>query len=365
MNHGVFVGGRLRIARTFRGLSLAALGEGIGSSRQYVQQFEADSRHPNDRTLAAIAAELGFEETFFTLPLVFEIDEAACSFRSRRSTLKSVKSRVIAYGLILSDVISQLSKYLRLPPIAYPRIKATEDREIAISARECRLEMGLGASSPVKSMTRALENSGVVVTRFEGVSSKVDALSISQPYPLVARSSEKHSSSRTRFDLAHELGHLVMHEPGEAGTLISEAQADTFASAFLFPDGSFLDEYSTFTWPDLFKMKQRWGMSVAALVRKAFDLNCIGAAEYRRANVHIRKRRWHLGEPYEGEEEVPELIAAAFEELEHELALGPSEISNQLGISDEIFELVTGIPFDHELDATADNVSEISAHRQS
>lgn len=364
MDRGVFVGGRLRIARTFRGLSLAALGQEIGSSRQYIQQFEADSRHPNDRTLAAIAEELGFEESFFTRPLVFEIDEAACSFRSRRSTLRSIKSRVIAYGLILSDVISQLSKYLTLPPVAYPRIEAAEGPEIANAARACRLEMGLGDSTPVKSMTRAVENSGVVVTRFEGVSSKVDALSISEPYPLIARSNDKHSPSRTRFDLAHELGHLVMHEPGAAGTLITESQADAFASAFLVPDASFLDEYTTATWTDLFKMKQRWGMSVAALVRRAFDLKCIGAAEYRRANVHIRKRKWHLGEPYEGEEETPELVAAAFEELESELGVLPSEIASQLGISEEIFEMVTGLPFDHELHAADEKVLDMNAYRQ-
>lgn len=62
-----------------------------------------------------------------------------------------------------------------------------------------------------------VENQGAIVTTFDGVSDKVDALSINRKYPIIIRNTAKESVCRMRFDIAHECGHLIMHDGIETG----------------------------------------------------------------------------------------------------------------------------------------------------
>ena len=48
------------------------------------------------------------------------------------------------------------------------------------------------------------------------------------------------SSERIRMDVAHELGHLVLHGKGGAHGVVAEKEAGTFASAFLMPRTSIM-----------------------------------------------------------------------------------------------------------------------------
>jgi Zn-dependent peptidase ImmA (M78 family) len=82
-------------------------------------------------------------------------------------------------------------------------------------------------------------------------------------------SANKESGPRSRFDAAHELGHLVLHrdvdqsrlnKPGEWRSF--ENQAHRFAAAFLFPPEAFRSEVKTFTLDGFFDVKMRWKVSV-------------------------------------------------------------------------------------------------------
>jgi Zn-dependent peptidase ImmA (M78 family) len=86
---------------------------------------------------------------------------------------------------------------------------------------------------------RVAENAGAVVVKFPAIAREIDALSINRPRPLIVRTSEKEKPTRLRFDIAHEIAHLVMHHgptPLEHDAdARREAEADRFASAFLRP----------------------------------------------------------------------------------------------------------------------------------
>ena len=105
---------------------------------------------------------------------------------------------------------------------------------------------------------------------------------------------------RLRFDLAHECGHLVMHQGVETGDRETEIQAHRFASAFLLPTTAFVTEFPRrahyLDWPGLYTLKRRWGVSVRAIVRRAYDLGMIDAAQYRTANVHLARTGQAKGE---------------------------------------------------------------------
>ena len=129
--------------------------------------------------------------------------------------------------------------------------------------------------------------------------------------------------------MAHELGHLVLHQDRHAGDPALEPVANQFASAFLLPRTGFLREFprqSTLNWDLLFALKRRWKASAAAIVRRAFDLGRVDAIQYRRAYKIIHARGWHRGEPDEPEEERPELISSALNLLWRRKNRSPDDI---------------------------------------
>ena len=69
------------------------------------------------------------------------------------------------------------------------------------------------------------------------------------------------------MNVAHELGHLVMHwEKGPRGRE-AENEADVFASAFLMPRATVIAEAPrTGQLGDVHGAKHRWGVSAAALI---------------------------------------------------------------------------------------------------
>lgn len=105
------------------------------------------------------------------------------------------------------------------------------------------------------------------------------------------------STDRQRFTCAHELGHLVMHHlPRES----QETEADTFASAFLAPAsdiGPQLAGLTTRDFPRLLELKAQWGLSVAALIRRAKDLDVISDRQYREFQIKLGRLGWRTFEP--------------------------------------------------------------------
>jgi len=93
------------------------------------------------------------------------------------------------------------------------------------------------------------------------------------------------SSSVWNFDVAHELGHMVMHRGIRTGNIETEREADVFADAFLMPGGAFGREFQAlpFSWDHVFRLKKRWSASAAAIVKRAYDLNLLG-----RSNIEQR-----------------------------------------------------------------------------
>jgi Zn-dependent peptidase ImmA (M78 family) len=127
--------------------------------------------------------------------------------------------------------------------------------------------------------------------------------------PVVFLSTEKGSASRRRFNAAHELGHLLMHVDVSPGDPELERQADAFASAFLLPRATFGAECPRrLSWPHLRDLKRRWKVSLAAMVRRAYDLGVFSEATYRRGYMQLNKRGWREVEPEEPTMEHPRML---------------------------------------------------------
>lgn len=212
MVNNLFHGERLRLARLLNGYTQQKLGELVSTSRQYIHQLESDIKQPADDVLGALCECLMVNEAFFSKPLGNDVKLEQCHFRKRKTTPVGLANRVLAYSTIFEDFVSYLQEHLDFPQPNFPDVNydqgAYTNQQIEMCAEKCRKEWGLGINAPIKNMMNVLENQGVIITEYTGVSDKVDALSVNRRFPMIVRNNAKESVCRKRFDLAHECGHF-------------------------------------------------------------------------------------------------------------------------------------------------------------
>ena len=127
-------------------------------------------------------------------------------------------------------------------------------------------------------------------------------LSTSAPY--IVLGTDTPSPFRTRFNVCHELGHLILHRdvtPQQFSDQLQfkliEAQADRFAAAFLTPASTFSTDIVDPSL-ELFRvLKPRWRTSIKMMVHRAQELNIIDREEARRFYINYNRRGWNRKEP--------------------------------------------------------------------
>jgi Zn-dependent peptidase ImmA (M78 family)/transcriptional regulator with XRE-family HTH domain len=346
---------KLRVARQFAGIKQTDLADELGVSRQYVYQFEAGVREPNAEVISALAQVLKVEPEFFFGPLVDEFREDECHFRRRRTTPVNVRQQALAHGTMFGMVVAYLDGSLRWPRNNLPEVEYRGLDDIERVADRCRVHWGLGVDRPVDNMTRLLETSGTVVSCFAGPSEKVDAFSRGGKRNIAVLSTLKDSAVRTRYDLAHELGHLCLHSglgPPDSPEKDErrELEADRFAGAFLLPKTGFAREFprqaigSRIKWPDLLEFKRRWLVSLGAIIRRAFTLGVVDSLGYRRANISLRSNGWYAAEPLDDKLPVerPEIVDLSMAEMERSFGVTSTDVAKHLRFKPQTFEKIIG-----------------------
>lgn len=340
---GSFSGARLRLGREFQGLTGQELAREVAVSQPFLSKLELGEKAPGDLLLAALADALGFDPPFFHDPPFDEFKDNECHFRSRKTTPQKVKRRALAHGSMFGILVSYFDERVALPRRNVPTVPLDAATSIAAIAERCRVHWGLGVDVPITNMTRVLENAGAVVTKFSGHNAKVDAFSRAGVRDIIVLNTLK-GNSHNRWDLAHELGHLVIHRGLECGPEERENEADQFAAEFLLPKRAMEREFRPrrLDWGMLFDLKKRWKTSVAALVRRGHELGLLDSAEYRRAYKYIHAKNWHRGEPYEPVAENPETVALSLRILETKKGEPPLEIARKLHWRPRTMEEVLG-----------------------
>jgi Zn-dependent peptidase ImmA (M78 family)/DNA-binding XRE family transcriptional regulator len=313
-----FVPARLTLIREARELTRRHLADCCDVTPAAITQFENGDTTPAPDTLERLSSALGVDPRFFSFPLPQRLTDDDCHFRHRRSAGVGVKRRVVANGQLRLELIARLEDYLTFPPVRIQHVKVRAvDAAAAIEdlAEELRSEWGLGLG-PIANMIWLLENLGALVLELDGDDERLDAFSAwSSTRPVVFLVSEK-AASRRRFDAAHELGHLLLHVNAIPGEKSLEAQADRFAGAFLLPRSQFEAECPrNLSWSSLLELKERWNVSLAALVSRAYELGIFGEATVRRAWTQLNKRGWRWSEPAESPMERPALLGQARKSL--------------------------------------------------
>jgi Zn-dependent peptidase ImmA (M78 family) len=221
-------------------------------------------------------------------------------------------------------LVSYLEKQVKLPLLDIPQLTPASTGRVETEqiAEEVR-KLWKVPDGPIANVVRLLEAHGVIVARLDSGGSKLDAFSRwFAERPLILLWANKGDKARSRFDAAHELGHLVMHSDPDPLDREQERQAHMFASAFLMPAkqvGLYLPRRAPTLgdWPTVLDRRRHWGVSAKALLFRARELGALNEAAFRRSMVAYNKRGLQNTDGSElGNPETPLLMSRSLEALE-------------------------------------------------
>ncbi|MBE4575516.1 hypothetical protein BOO36_17070 [Vibrio navarrensis] len=353
---GGFQPSRLTQAREALGIPKVALATLVNVSSATVSQWESGKQNPQEDKLRAIAAALGQDVHWFLKPVV-EGSSTPYFFRSLSAATKT--GRVVTKTKLdwLIEISTSLESFLDWPSLSVPEIDkpftAISDSEIEELAIAYREKAGLGLG-PIKDLMLAVESSGIICSRTEIGFDKLDGLSnriVSGDRAYILLASDKDNGIRSRFDLAHELGHIVLHRGVKSGQFTTsnlkeiERQANLFASSLLLPAESFARDLRNPTLETFLTLKPRWKVSIAAMIYRAHQLNIITDMQYSNLYKNLSARGWRMREPYDDQvkPERSRLLHRAVDMLVT-AGIGKSELLETIGFTPSIVEDLVGMP---------------------
>ena len=305
------------LARVVRDLTQDQLSAKSGISQAFLSKAERGSVELSGDRLATVADSLGYPVEFFLADPWAQSAQTACVFpRKRNSLATSVEKRV--RGLLQVTRMQVESVLGDVAPTVTLERRNPEDADwISPSEMAARVRAAAGIpSGPIPNLTALLEQLGVLVVVRDLGSRRLDALGQwpEGGRPLVLLNSSA-PVDRRRFTASHELGHAVLHT---APTEEQEADADEFAAALLMPAADGRAALREVSLPRLAELKRTWGMSMAALIRRARDLGTINDYRYRQLNIELSAAGYKMSEPMPLPAEPPTAVSALLVRLRNQ-----------------------------------------------
>ncbi|MDJ0475609.1 XRE family transcriptional regulator [Pantoea eucalypti] len=290
---------RLRIARERRGLTQKGLADAAGLTSKTISNYEKAGIFDEiaSDSIERISTILNYPVDFFKDRYVPTLPYEAVSFRAMTKLSAQKRDSAIGAGKLAQELSAWIDDKFQLPKANVPDYSFDDYSEPESAARAVREAWGIGELS-ISNIIHLLEANGVRVFSLAENCIEVDAFSFwMDEKPFVLLNTMK-TPERSRFDAAHELGHLVLHKHSSNNGRQAELDADRFASAFLMPERSILASVPRMPKLDqLISLKKNWKVSLAALVRRTFDLGLSTEWHYRQLSIELNRRGYRTGEP--------------------------------------------------------------------
>lgn len=348
MRDKMFNGSELRLVRVFQAMTLEELGKYVGKSRQYLHKLETEQDCPSEQLVKQLAFALQVEPAFFFKPHAPIISADQCHFRKLFTTSSAMQQTIMMRGELMRRLTMLLDQELKLPHLNINKVdhvSTMEEVECATENFRQHLHLGLG---PIADMHKLAESIGVIVSNFPSSAKEVDALAVDAERPIIIYNKSKGSACRQRFDIAHELGHFILHSGMVTGDRMTESQANRFAGALLMPraimNKFFPRPNPNFDWKKLSEFKVTWKVSKAAILYRAYQLGLIDSAKYRTGVVNLNR----TGEAKQEKEddqihrESPSLLFRALEFLKEESMINASNIASVFNIKKGLLSNIVG-----------------------
>lgn len=303
---------RLRTARLLAGLtqsqSVQKLGEmGIPLTKGGLSKYERGGSIPPPSLIIPLAKIYNVKPAYFLRQSGISVEWFA--FR-RHASLGARKQEAIKAKAcdLLAGHVWLTERMLPNLDSSFPGPVPVSSPDEAESAAEyLRDKWGLG-QSPIQSVTQTIESKGGFVVDCDFDGNEFDGLSglVNGRYPTMVSASNI-PDDRKRFNLSHEIGHLVMDCIG-LDAKAEESLAHRFAGAFLVPRDTVIDELGEarkdISFDELAALKTKHGLSMQAWLFRAKDLSIVSDRRFRDLYIRFSQNGWRSHEPvdYHGNE---------------------------------------------------------------
>lgn len=296
----------IALARDARGWTQRDLAKAIGITQSTISRYELGTLPVSAEHLDAMSRALDFEPQFFEQPDPPLSLGGDFLYRKRASLPARAQRRVEAEANIRR---MQLARLLRAGLVEesfpFPAIQPDEvGGRVERIAQEVRNAFRL-PRGPIKNLTRVLENAGAVIFTVDFGSDRIDGTNLRVPgLPPMLFVNRNVPGERHRFNLAHELGHAVMH----FSTALDdpEEEANAFAREFLMPKAEIRHDLRNLNLTTAMRLKKVWGVSMAALIVQAYRLKIINKTRYTRLYRELSAKGYRTDEPFPLPFEQPE-----------------------------------------------------------
>ena len=291
----------LQAARKMRGLSLQGLADRIGNiSKQALNKYELGTMKPEGPMLNLLAQALEVSPDYFFRSARLELGPVEFRKKAKLTGKEtdSIKEKIRDYlerYLEVEDMLG-ITHQFHSPftkqdgPDSKRRVASYQQVEEAASATLRHWQLGI---NPIPNVVETLEENGVCVLVLETSSSFNGLATHVSNLPVIVLN-ETDTPERRRFTALHELGHLVLNTTA-ADDKETESYCHRFASAMLLPQEVVWREFGRtrkrISDYELIAVKNQYGISAQAIMRRLFDLDVINQSYYRHFFIKMAANR--------------------------------------------------------------------------
>lgn len=295
-------------------------------SKQSLSNYTNESNVPPYENVVKIASILEFPPDYFMVEDLCTTATDNIYFRSQAATTKTAQKAQAVKMEYVAKMYDSLIDFVDWPELRLPTVQFEQNdnleytdspemfNQIEEVANQVRQQWNLG-TGPIDNFQYVLESHGIIVTSTKYVGSEIDAFSQKvrigegrkQGYVyIIALALGEKPVERLRFDMAHELGHILMHPWEESNEDLDkdafnarEKQANMFASALLLPRKAFTRDIAAYaTEVDYYRhLKKKWRVSMQAMMFRARQLGIISGNQFSYMMRQVSKNGWRKKEP--------------------------------------------------------------------
>lgn len=327
------IGSRIKMARISAQMSMRDLAEKVGVSHTAISKYERNIDRPRPAILLKLARVLNVDAAYFLQDTSFELQCTAYRKQKKLSQKqqKSIETKITSILEKQLEFESALpNHYATVFKLQTYDVASFEDVEQAAEALRDYFEIGYDS---IENLTETIEQNGIRVVAmdapqgFDGFSCWVNG-----DIPVIV-SQTNIPGDRQRYNLAHELGHLLLNT---TNGFDAEKAAHWFAGALLLPRKTALREFgpkrSSLNMKELYILKHKYGISMQAIAKRAFELEIISDEAYKKLYIQFSKNGWRkeeAGTPYPVEQSYRFMLLV--QQALAENLINPSKAAELLG----------------------------------
>jgi Zn-dependent peptidase ImmA (M78 family) len=325
------------LARESRRLTQKELAQKLNISPAQLSRIEVGLRTIQKEQLAVLSNVLGYPTSLFMQQQpIYGLGISEFYHRKHKDVSEKLLNQIYAKIHLRLREIEKLIKEVDIGKVGIRPIQLDDfNGDAAEVARLIRVSWSL-PHGPVRNLVEITENAGGIVIPFDFGTNRIDAVSHwnNNGMPPIFFINAYSPMDRLRFTICHELGHVIMHRSVDPDM---EQQADKFASEFLMPAIDIKPYLIDISLAKLADLKRYWKVSMAALLKRAADLEVITPRKARSLWVELGKAGYRKREPLELDlpRESPSLLSEIVKAYTDDMDYSVSELARMLSLTGE------------------------------